>query len=168
MRRSVRGPMILSALLALFFGGSVPVAVADPSSPPLPALPSVSSPPSIGSAGASSSLWWGSLHIARGGTDLVTVMISPRLGTGPIIVPQWAVSGTWMRVGGGQLNRVSGTIGSDGRATLVFWVPGEPAVNRQVSVGVAGVGFDGRLYGTVTVVQGPDLYDTFSFVLNHQ
>jgi hypothetical protein len=152
-----------------------PAAAAEANAASLPALPSFPVTPPLTPIAISSApptLWWGTLNVARGGTDLVTVTITPQPdpGTGlPGLLagPQWAVFGTWTRVCSSQQNLVAGTIGNDGRTVLTFWRPGVTPSDQQLAIGTAGVGFDGRLYGAVQVVQGPDLNDTFSFVLDH-
>lgn len=166
----------VSALIALLGGGIIPAAVAAPS-------------PSPGDGSAASQLplplWWGSLTVAREGTDLMTVTVTPQWvlsGIGPsgpgtvlwpgvpglTISPQWVVFGTCTRVGSPQPGFVAGTIGSDGSTTLRFYsLPTPPLAQQQAAVGVTSLGSDGLLHGSLTVVQGPDLNDTFNIVPDH-
>jgi hypothetical protein len=118
-------------------------------------------------------LWWGTLQVTGGGLDLMTVTITHQRGPGsdsptPATGRQWTVFGTWSPVCSTGQNLVAGTIDSDGKTILVFSIPGTPLSDNQLTVGTVEAGTDGRLYGLVTVVQGPDLNNTFSFVLGHQ
>jgi hypothetical protein len=164
--------VLLSMLVVrLVAGGGLPAAVAADSDrsasltvAPLPLGGSVA-------VNATPPLWWGNLNVARGGVDLVTTTITPQFeltgpGFGMPFNVEWVVLGTCTRIGSPQPGFMAGTIAADGTTTLRFYgLPEPPLAQQQVAVGVTTLGADGLLHGTVKVVQGPDLNDTFAFDL---